>query len=140
MNQTAAKTPIHLWIVGVLAVLWNAVGAFDYSATQFRLESYMSQFTPEQLEYFYAFPPWMDAAWAIAVWASVLGSLSLLLRKAWAVWLFGLSILGHGREHGLQLRAFQWHGSHGLRRRHVHCSDLGYRPVSVFLRPGHVET
>jgi len=94
MNQTAAKTPIHLWIVGVLAVLWNAVGAFDYSATQFRLESYMSQFTPEQLEYFYAFPPWMDAAWAIAVWASVLGSLSLLLRKAWAVWLFGLSILG----------------------------------------------
>ena len=32
--------------------------------------------------------------WAIAVWASVLGSLSLLMRKAWAVWLFGLSILG----------------------------------------------
>ena len=92
MSKT--KTPIHLWIVGILAVLWNAMGAFDYIATQYRLESYMSQFTPEQLEYFYAFPVWMDAAWAIAVWASVLGSLTLLMRKAFAVWLFGISILG----------------------------------------------
>ena len=92
MSKT--KTPIHLWIVSILAVLWNAMGAFDYIATQYRLESYMSQFTPEQLEYFYAFPVWMDAAWAIAVWASVLGSLTLLMRKAFAVWLFGISILG----------------------------------------------
>ena len=92
MSET--KTPIHLWIVAILAVLWNAVGAFDYVATQYRLESYMSQFTPGQLEYFYAFPVWMDAAWAIAVWASVLGSFILLMRKAFAVWLFGISILG----------------------------------------------
>jgi hypothetical protein len=94
MNQTTVKTPFHLWIVGILAVLWNAMGAFDYSATQFRLEFYMSQFTQQQLEYFYAFPPWMDAAWAIAVWSSLLGSLCLLLRKSWAASLFGLAILG----------------------------------------------
>jgi hypothetical protein len=94
MNESTTKTPIHLWIVGILAVVWNAVGAFDYIATQYRIESYMSQFTPEQLEYIYAFPVWLDAAWAIAIWASVLGSLSLLLRKSWAVWLFGVSILG----------------------------------------------
>ncbi|MCP4895894.1 MAG: hypothetical protein GY906_02880, partial [bacterium] len=35
-------TPIHLWIVGVLALLWNAMGAFDYLATQLKLEFYMS--------------------------------------------------------------------------------------------------
>jgi hypothetical protein len=73
-------------------VLWNAIGAFDYSATQLRLESYMSGFTPEQLAYFYAFPSWAVGAWAIAVWSSLLGSLALLLRKSWAVWLFGLAI------------------------------------------------
>ena len=94
MNQTRVKTPIHLWIVAVLAVLWNAGGAFDYTATQYQLVSYIGQFTPEQLDYFFAFPAWMVAAWAIAVWTSVLGSLSLLLRKIWAVWLFGISILG----------------------------------------------
>jgi hypothetical protein len=94
MNQTATKAPVHLWIVGILAVLWNAVGCFDYYATQSKLESYMGQFTPEQLEYFYGFPMWADAAWAIAVWGSLLASIGLLLRKAWAVWLFGLAILG----------------------------------------------
>lgn len=94
MNQAATRTPAHLWIVGILAVLWNAMGAFDYSATQLKLEFYMSQFTQEQLDYFYAFPAWMDAAWAVAVWSSMLGSLCLLLRKSWAVGLFGLAILG----------------------------------------------
>ena len=34
------------------------------------------------------------ATWAIAVWSSLLGSLGLLLRKAWAVWLFGVAIVG----------------------------------------------
>jgi hypothetical protein len=73
--------------------MWNAVGAFDYAATQHRIESYMSQFTEEQHAYFYGFPAWAVAAWAIAVWGALLGSLSLLLRKAWALWLFGVSIV-----------------------------------------------
>ena len=93
MNQTT-QTPVHLWVVGILALLWNAMGAFDYTATQYRIESYMANFTPEQLEYFYGFPAWADAAWALGVWGSLLGSLALLLRKSWAVWLFGISILG----------------------------------------------
>jgi len=94
MNENAVKTPIHLWIIGIVALLWNAGGAFDYSATQFQAEFYMSQFTQEQLDYFYGFPPWMDAAWAIGVWGSFLGSIGLLMRKSWAVWLFGASIFG----------------------------------------------
>jgi hypothetical protein len=93
MNQTV-KTPIHLWIVSVLAILWSAGGAYDYIATQYRIESYMSKFTPQQLEYFYAFPAWMDAAWAVGIWGAFLGATALLLRKGWAVWLFGTSILG----------------------------------------------
>lgn len=94
MNDARVKAPVHLWIVGVLALLWEAMGAFDYTATQFRMEFYMSQFTPEQLEYFYGFPAWVVAAWAVAVWTSVLGAVGLLLRKAWAVWMFGAAILG----------------------------------------------
>jgi len=94
MEQPPVKTPRHLWIVGALSLLWNAMGAFDYAATEFRIESYMSQFTPEQLDYFYGFPAWAVAAWAIAVWSSLLGSLCLLLRRRWATWLFGLAIAG----------------------------------------------
>ena len=93
MTEPSSKAPVHLWVVGILALLWNAVGAFDYTATQMRIESYMRQFTQEQLDYFYAFPAWVDGFWAIAVWGSLLGSLALLLKKSWAVWLFGIAIV-----------------------------------------------
>ena len=36
----------------------------------------------------------MVAAWAVGVWDALLGSLGLLARKAWAVWVFGASLLG----------------------------------------------
>lgn len=75
------RTPWHLWVVGVLVLLWDMVGAFDYLMTQTQNESYMSQFTPEQLEYFYGFPAWAVAFWALAVWGGLLGSALLLLRK-----------------------------------------------------------
>ena len=94
MYLSTNKAPLHLWIVGAVTLLWNAVGALDYVATQLRIEPYMSQFTPEQLEYFYGFPAWTVAAWARGVWGSLLGSLFLLLRRRWAVWLFGIAIAG----------------------------------------------
>lgn len=88
------RAPVHLWIVGVLTLLWNLMGAFDYLATELRFDAYMSQFSQEQLDYFYGFPWWAVAAWAIAVWLALAGSITLLLRRKWAVCLFGTSFLG----------------------------------------------
>jgi hypothetical protein len=93
-GETRQKTPVHLWIVGVIALLWNAMGAFDYLATQLELEAYMSQMTEEQLAYFYDFPAWATSFWAIAVWSALAGSIGLLLRKKWSVWAFSVAIVG----------------------------------------------
>jgi hypothetical protein len=92
IRDPQAGAPAHLWIVGGMALLWNAVGALDYAATQFRHEGYMSQFTAEQLAYFYGFPAWAVAAWAVAVWFAVFGSLALLLRRRVAYVLFLVSL------------------------------------------------
>lgn len=92
-TQPTSRTPWHLLVVGVLAVLWNAMGAFDYLMTETQNEAYMSQFTPEQLEYFYGFPAWVVAFWAIAVWGGVLGAILLLLKKKLAVGVFLVSFL-----------------------------------------------
>jgi hypothetical protein len=89
-----AKTPVHLWIVGVLALLWNLMGAFDYLATQLELDFYMSQYPQEQLDYFYGIPAWAVSGWAVAVWFALGGSIGLLLRKKWATWAFAVSIVG----------------------------------------------
>ena len=68
------------------------MGALDYVMTQTRNESYMSNFTPEQLQFFYSFPSWLVAAWAIAVWGGVLGSILLLMRISLAVWFYLVSL------------------------------------------------
>jgi hypothetical protein len=85
---------VHLWIIAVLALLWNLMGAFDYLATKLELEFYMSQFSPEQLAYFYGFPAWAVAGWAFGVWGAVAGSAGLLLRRKWSVWAFAVSLAG----------------------------------------------
>ena len=92
--QQAVKAPIHLWIIGVLSFLWNCVGAFDYTATQLDFKAYTNQTPPEVLDWVNGFPAWAVAVWAIGVWGALLGSASLLLRKSWAVWLFGASLIG----------------------------------------------
>ena len=88
-----SKVSWKFWVIGVVALLWNAVGAFDYTMTQTQNEAYMSEFTSEQLEFFLGFPTWVVATWATAVWASLLGTVLLLLRKSLAVPVFLASLV-----------------------------------------------
>lgn len=89
-----ARTPAHVWIVGILATLWNAFGAFDYVMTQTANEAYLSQFSAEERAFFDSFPGWMEAFWALGVWGALIGSLLLLIRSRYAVHAFGLSLVG----------------------------------------------
>lgn len=77
----SAKTPVWFYLIAAVAVLWNGMGAFDYVMTQYRVEAYMGGFTQEQLEYFYGFPAWHVAVWAMAVWSAVAASLLLFARS-----------------------------------------------------------
>lgn len=87
------RTPWHVWVVGIAALLWSSVGAMDYVMTQTQNEAYMSQFSAEQLEFFYGFPSWLVAFWAIAVWGGVLGAILLLLRRKLAVGVLAASFV-----------------------------------------------
>jgi hypothetical protein len=84
----SVKARWHVWLVGVGSLLWNSIGAMDFVMTQTKNKAYMSGFTPAQLDFYYGYPFWVVAAWGIAVWGGVLGSLLLLLRKRQAVHLF----------------------------------------------------
>jgi len=93
-TSDTAKTPLHLWIVGGLATLWNAFGCYDYVMTETANADYMAMFTETQRAYFQSFPAWMVAFWAIGVWGALLGSLLLLMRSRHAVTAFGASLVG----------------------------------------------
>lgn len=94
MNEQTTATPWHLWAVGTVALLWNCIGAFDYTMTESRNAAYLAPFTAEQLAYFVGLPKWVVATWAVGVWGGVLGSLLLLLRQRRAQQVFAVSLAG----------------------------------------------
>jgi len=90
--MATSKTPWHIWVVGILSLLWNAGGAMDFTLTKLQNTAYLSQFTPEQLEYFTSFPISVQISWGVAVWSAVAGSVLLLLRNRLAVTMFLIGV------------------------------------------------
>ena len=89
-------TPKHLWIVGILSLLWNCFGAYDYTMSHIGGLAYFESMglDAEAFAWFQALPTWSVAAWAIGVWVSVAGSILLLLRSRHAATAFLISFLG----------------------------------------------
>jgi hypothetical protein len=97
MNATAAgKTPVHLWIVGILSLLWGCIGANDYYQSQTNNMAYLQMMGMGQpeLDWMHAMPVWLTASWAIGVWVGLLGSILLLARSRYAYHAFALSFAG----------------------------------------------
>ncbi|AXE63897.1 hypothetical protein HPO_06172 [Hyphomonas polymorpha PS728] len=90
----APKAGWHIWLVGILALFWNAFGCFDFVMTATRNEAYLKPYPQEMLDYWFAMPWWVWAVWALGVFGGFFGAAALLLRSVWAVRLFALSLLG----------------------------------------------
>jgi hypothetical protein len=93
-STQSAKTPWHVWVVGGLSLLWNAVGAVDFTMTQTNNETWLKGFTPEQLAYLHGFPLWSVVTWGVGTWGSFLGSVLFLARQGLAFHFFAASLAG----------------------------------------------
>ena len=109
MQQAASpRTPAHLWIVGILSLLWNCFGAYDYTMTRMRNVDYLASSMPTvdpnaALAWIDGMPLYAQVGWGLGVWMALLGSVLLLIRSRWAVWAYGLSLLGALLSLGYQL-------------------------------------
>lgn len=104
MATTAQRSvPVHLWIVGLLALLWNAFGCYDYLMTMTGDEAYLSQFTPDMVAYWESLPSWTGGMWALGVWGGLAGAVLLLMRSRYAVWAFAASLVGALVAFGYQM-------------------------------------
>lgn len=93
--------PWHLWVVGVLSLLWNGFGAYDYLMSKLQNREYLEgAFAParvsvdEGIAYMNAMPLWANLAWGLGVWGAVAGSVLLLVRSRFALHAFAVSLLG----------------------------------------------
>jgi hypothetical protein len=94
MTDTTSKAPRHLWVVGVIAVLFNAIGAFDFVMSMRQGAEYMAGagMTPDQIAHYLEMPTWMTAVWATGVWSAFIASILLLFRRQTAFAAFALSL------------------------------------------------
>lgn len=95
-TSMTTRTPLHLWLVGVLSLLWNGYGAYDFVMTITQGEAWWraSGMNDAMIAYYHAMPAWMYGPWAAGVWGAVAGSILLLMRSRYAVHAFVLSLLG----------------------------------------------
>jgi hypothetical protein len=109
MATTAeTRTPVHLWIVGILALLWSCFGAYDYTMTRMRNMDYIASSMPgvdpnTALAWVDSMPLYAQIGWGLGVWMGLLGSVLLLIRNRWAVWSYGLSLVGAVLSLGYQI-------------------------------------
>lgn len=83
------KAPWHLWVVGILSLLWDGSGAFTIVSAQHQA----IVLKPDEAAYYAAQAPWFVALVDIGLVTAILGGLALLMRKRPATWAFAISLV-----------------------------------------------
>ena len=88
-----AKTPWHLWVIGIVTLLFNAMGVLSYVTTKLGMLADMGM-TADQIAFMDSYPAWTSAFWALGVWGAFAGSVLLLLRSQWATAAMAVALVG----------------------------------------------
>lgn len=94
MTTAIASRPTGYWIIAVLALLWNLLGVAMFCMQVALTPEQLAAMPPEQRQIHEAMPGWVQGAYAVAVFAGVLGAVGLLLKKRWATTFFLWSLIG----------------------------------------------
>ena len=94
MTHSPVKAPWHLWLVSVFALLFNAVGVFDFVMNLAQGHQYLAStgMTPEQVAHYQQMPGWMFVVWAVGVFGAFGASILLLMRRTLAFPVFVVSL------------------------------------------------
>jgi hypothetical protein len=95
-SRRGSRAPWHLWVVGVLTLLWNGFGVYDFTMSLTQGEPYLRSMgmSDAQITYFNGMPSWTWVAWIAGVGGGLVGSILLLLRRRLALYAFAVSLLG----------------------------------------------
>jgi hypothetical protein len=96
------KTPWHLWLVGIVALLWNSAGAYTIMLAQ---AGKLPGLSDDEVAYYAAQPVWFVIVTDIALLAAIVAAMMLLLRLRLAVALFAISLAAIAITDGYDLIA-----------------------------------
>lgn len=84
------RMPWHVWVVAILALLWNGSGAYTIMMAQ---SGRLPDVSVDERAYYAAQPSWFVVATDIALLAALAGAAALLLRSRTAAGLFAASMV-----------------------------------------------
>ena len=97
MNFSSTNNPpAYFWVVSIIALIWNAFAGYNYLMQAFMTSEQLDQLSNSDQNLYSDLPTWYISIFAIAVFAGLLGAISLLIRKRWAYVLFIVSFLATG--------------------------------------------
>ncbi len=92
-NIGKPAVPTWYWVAAIVAVLWSIMGCLSYINEVTMTEADIAALPAAQAELNRWQPGWLKAVFAVAVWSGLGGAIGLLLRKAWSVMLFNISVI-----------------------------------------------
>jgi hypothetical protein len=87
------KPPAWYWIAAIGALLFECLGCFFYLAEVRLTPEQIATLPLDQAAMLNARPAWYYAAFGVAVWVGLVGSIGLLLRRAWSVPMLLISLI-----------------------------------------------
>lgn len=80
--MTTTKPTKSFWLISILALIWNILGAIAYLIQAYMTDEMIVQLPEEQQkEFLYDHPAWYTALFGLAVFGGVLGCILLLFLK-----------------------------------------------------------
>ena len=94
MSDATNSPPTWFKVVAILAIVWNALGCAAYLAHVSITPEAIAAMPEAERALYESSPMWVDAAFAIAVWAGLAGSVLLALRRKQAPAVLVASLVG----------------------------------------------
>jgi hypothetical protein len=92
-TTTGGKRSVGYWIVAVFALVWNLIGVAMWYLQINMTPEKLAMMPEAQRQVYEGTPSWLNVAFAVAVFAGVLGGVGLLMKKRWATTMFVLSLV-----------------------------------------------
>lgn len=93
MSSESNKPTTLFWVIGIFALIWNAMGVMAYIGQAYMTNEMLAALPEAERALYENVPAWVTAAFAIAVFGGTLGCIVLLLKKKLAKSLFLVSLI-----------------------------------------------
>ena len=92
-EESIGGPPRSFLIISIVALLWNLMGVMSYIMQVTRSPTLFAGLSEAELAVYESMPSWVAGAFAIAVFGGTLACVGLVVKKAWCVPVFLVSLV-----------------------------------------------